>query len=55
MQIRNERELQQIASSDTQFKDFMKFDKDYTKKTFSFLMNDTTLPSDNPLRCRKKL
>ena len=35
-------------SSDIEFKDFMKFSKDYTKEQFSFLVNDATLPSDNP-------
>ena len=52
----NKRELQQIASnhsSHTEFKDFMKLYKDYTKAPFSFLVNDTTLPSDNLLRFRK--
>ena len=56
MKIPNKRELQQIASnhsSDIEFKDFMKLYKDYTKDPFSFLVNDTTLPSDNPLRSRK--
>ena len=46
----NKRELQQIASShlsDIEFKDFMKLYNDYTKKPFPFLVNDTTLPSDN--------
>ena len=46
IKIPNKRELQQIASnhsSDTNFKDFMKLNKDYTKKTYSFLGNDTTL------------
>ena len=28
----------------------MKLCKDYTKERFSFLMKDTALPSDNPLR-----
>ena len=52
MKIANKRELQQIASnhsSDIDFKDFMKLYKDYTKETYSFLVNDTTLSSDNPL------
>ena len=56
MKIPNKRELQQIASnhsSDIEFKDFMKLYKDNTKDPFSFLVNDTTLPSDNPLRSRK--
>ena len=33
--------------------DFMKLYKDYTNKPFSFLVNDATLPSDNPLIFRK--
>ena len=58
MKIPNKRELQQIASnhsSDIAFKDFIKLYQDYTKDTFSFLVNHTTLPSDNPLRFRKNL
>ena len=58
MKIPNKRELQQIASGhsyDINFKDFMKLYKDYTKESFSFLVNDTTLSSDNPLRLRKNL
>ena len=46
MKIPNKRELQQIASNysfDTEFKDFMKIYKDYTKESFSFLVNDTAL------------
>ena len=56
MKIPNKRELQQIASnhlSDIDFKNFVKLYKDYTKEPFSFLVNDTTLSSDNPLRFRK--
>ena len=55
MKILNKRELQQIAlnhSSDIDFKDFMNIYKS-TKEPYSFLVNDTTLPSDNPLRFRK--
>ena len=58
MKIPNKRELQQIAlnhSSDIDFKDFMNIYKKYTKETYSFLVNDTTLPSDDPLRFRKSL
>ena len=58
MKIPNKRELQQIAlnhSSDIDFKDFMNIYKKCTKEPYSFLVNDTTLPSDNPLRFRKKL
>ena len=48
MKTPNKRELQQIAlnnSSGTAFKDFIKVYKDYTKKLYSFLVNDTALPS----------
>ena len=58
MKISNKRELQQISSSplsDIDFKDFMKLYKDYNKEPYSFLLNDTTLSSDNPLRFRKNL
>ena len=58
MKIPNKRELQQIALnylSDIDFKDFMKIYKKCTKEPYSFLVNDTTLPSDDPLRFRKKL
>ena len=33
----------------------MKLYKDHTKKSYSFLVNDATLSSDNPLRFRKNL
>ena len=58
MKIPNKRELQQITlnhSSDIDFKDFMKIYIKYTAEPYSFLVNDTTLPSDNPLRFRKNL
>ena len=58
MKIPKKRELQQIAlnhSSDIDFKDFMNIYKKSTKEPYSFLVNDTTLPSDNPLRFRKNL
>ena len=42
-------------SSDIDFKDFMKIYKKYTKEPYSFLVNDTTIPSDDPLRFRKNL
>ena len=58
MKIPSKRELQQIAlnhSSDIDFKDFMNIYKKCTTKPYSFLVNDTTLPSDDPLRFRKNL
>ena len=60
--IPNKRELQQIKfnhalnhSSDIDFKDFMNIYKKCTTEPYSFLVNDTTLPSDDPLRFRKNL
>ena len=58
MKIPNKTELQQIAvnhSSDIDFKDFMKIYRKCTSEPYSFLVNDTTLPLDNPLRFRKNL
>ena len=58
MKIPHKRELQQIAlnhSSDIDFKDIMKIYKKYTKEPYSFLVNDTTLPSNDPLRFTKNL
>ena len=58
IKISNKREFQQIASkhsSDIDFKDFMKLYKEYAKKPYSFLVNDTTLSSEKPLQFRKNL
>ena len=58
MKIPNKRELQQIAindSSDTDFKDFVKIYKKYADEPYSFLVNDTTLASENPLKFTKNL
>ena len=58
MKIPNKRELQQIAlnhSSDIDFKDFIKIFEKCTAEPYSFLVNDTTLSSDDPLRFRKNL
>ena len=55
--IPNKRELQQIALnhlSDIDFKDFMKIYKKCTTELYSFLVNDTTLPSDKLLKLKKK-
>ena len=52
------RELQQVAlnhSSDNEFKNFLKLYKDHTKESFSFLVSNVTLPSDNALRFSKNL
>ena len=56
MKIPNKREFQQIATnhlSDINTKDFIKVYKKCTDKPYSFLVIDTTLPSDDPLRFRK--
>ena len=56
--IPNKRELQQIAinhSSDINTKDFANIYRKCTSEPYSFLVNDTTLTSNNPLRFRKSL
>ena len=56
--IPNKIELQEIVlnhSSDISSKDFIKVYKKYTAEPDSFLVNDATLASDNPLRFRKSL
>ena len=58
MKIPNKRELQQIVlnhSSDIDFKDFMNIYKKCIAKPYSFIVNDTTLPSDKLLRFGKNL
>ena len=58
MKITNKRELQQIAlndSSDIDFKDFIKIYKKCTAEPYSFLVNDATLASDNPLRFKENI
>ena len=40
-------------SSDIDFQDFINLYKKSTEKPHSFLITDTTLQSDNPLRFRK--
>ena len=58
MKIPIKRELQQVALNhtfDIDFKDFIKIYKKCTAQPYSVLVNDTTLPSDDPLRFRKNL
>ena len=58
MKINNREELQNIAinhSADIGCKDFVKIYRVCTKKPYSFLTIDTTLPASDPLRFRKKL
>ena len=52
----NRKKLQQITlnhSSDFDFKYFIKIYIKCTAESYSFVVNDTTSPSDNPLRVRK--
>ena len=56
--IPNKRELQQIAinhSSHINTKDFANIYRIYTAEPYLFLVSDTRLPSNNPLRFRKNL
>ena len=56
--IPNKRELQQITinnSSDINTKNFANIYRKCTDEPYSFLVNDTTLASNNPLRFRKNL
>ena len=58
IKIPNERELKQIAinhASDIDSKDFITIYKKYAAKPYSFLVNDNTLASDNPLLFTKNL
>ena len=56
--IPNRTELREIAinhSSDIKTEDFINIYRECTAEPYSFLVNDTTLASDNPLRFRKNL
>ena len=56
--ISNKRELEQIAinhSSDITTKDFTNIYRECTAEPYSFLVNDTTLASNDPLKFRKNL
>ena len=55
MKIPNKRELQLVAINHSSDIDFMKIYKQCTAERYSFLVNDNTLPSINPLRFRKNL
>ena len=43
----------QNHSSDIKTEDFINIYKEFTAEPYSFLVNDTTLASDNPLRFGK--
>ena len=56
--ISNKRELREIARnhlSDIITKDFVNIYREYTAEPYSFLVDDITLASNNPLRFRKNL
>ena len=58
MKINNKRELQNIAindSGDIDYQDFIKIYRQCTKEPYNFLTIDTSLPTTDPLRFRKKL
>ena len=58
MKILNKRELQHTAlthSADINSKDFIMIYKECTAERYSFLVNDTTVASENSLRFRKNL
>ena len=58
MKISNRNKLQNIAinhPADIDYKDFMTIYRECTKKPYSFLTIDATLPASNPLRFRKGL
>ena len=58
MKINNKKELQNIAishSANIDYKDFVKIYRECTRKLYSFLTIDTTLPVSYPLRFRKNL
>ena len=58
MKINSNRELQNIAINhfvDLDYKYYMKIYRKCTKKPYSFLTIDTTLPASDPLRFMKNL
>ena len=58
MKINNKKELRNIAinhSADIDYNDFVKIYRECTKKPYSVLIIDTTLPESDPLRFRENL
>ena len=51
--VRKHRDIKLITTED--FKDLIKIYEKCNAEPYSFLVNDTTLPSDGPLRFRKNL
>ena len=58
MKINNKKELRNIVinhSADANYHNFMKIYRECSKKPYSLLTIDTTLPASNSIRFRKKL
>ena len=58
MKINNRKELQNIAiniCADIGYNDFVRIYRKCTRKSYSLMTIDTTLPASDPLRFRKKL
>ena len=58
MNINNRKELQDISidhSADIDYIDFVKLYRECTRKPYSFLTIDTTLPTTDPIRFRRNL
>ena len=58
MKINNRIELKNIEishSADIDYQDFKKIYRECTKEPYNFLIIDTTLPANDPLKFRKKL
>ena len=58
MKINNKRELQNIAINilaDIDYNDFVRIYKECTRKPYTLLTIDSTLPASDPLRFRKNL
>ena len=57
MKISNRKELQNIAinySADIDYNAFVRIYRECTRKLYSFLTIDTTLPASDPVRFRKR-
>ena len=58
MKINNRKELQHIAinhSADNGYNVFVRIYRECSRKPYSFLKTDTTLPGSDPLRLKKNL
>ena len=58
MKINNRKELQNIAINDSAeiyYNDFVRINRECTRKPYSFLIIETTLLTSDPLRFRKNL